>query len=159
MKTFLKKNGLLFAFLTALAFACSDDDNETVRVIPFPIDGDLNGKASFKVVYTQSGDTSHFTKTLTLDGGFLYEDTKEPAQLITGDSLLEGRYSFVTEEPIETITVGVVAIFKPFVDKVGGEAMVSSVTVYRDGEKIDEQSFTTLLENGGSSHQLFYDAE
>lgn len=99
-------------------------------------------RATFRVEYSQLGDYEKFIKIITIGGGdFVETGTTKNMPPVLSDSHLttSGPFSFQADNVVE-LNIKSLMGFKAAED--GPGSMTAKFTIYRNGTKIDEKSFT-----------------
>lgn len=142
-----KISHLTVVVLFCTLFSCGDDE-------PTP----NQNVAEFRVEYSHDGDLDKFVKSFEIGTGFIDQSTNQDAlSTFLDDDLKDNSYSFITKADKPNIHLSITAGWLP---TTGSPAsMTSKVVVFRNGQLLDTQSFTSTDVDVSSVHILDYSAQ
>ncbi|WP_276499850.1 beta-barrel fold lipoprotein [Pontibacter litorisediminis] len=136
-----------YALCALLMTSCSDSGSDE----PTP------EEATFRVDLQQTGDYEKFTKIVTISGGeFKSTGTNEPMPTILyNEELADGSVSYEADD-VRELKVHSTIGFSPVEDAPASMAM--KITVYQNGEVLDENTYTYTQDSDAVNKELTYKA-
>ncbi|MEN7551190.1 hypothetical protein AAG747_24950 [Rapidithrix thailandica] len=133
----MKTRILYFLFIPALLFmfSCNNDDDDGVNPDPEPV----KENSTYKIVYKQEGNYTLAMRKLTLNETYINAKTKEEVNgTLSNHYLPDSEYTFITKNDEKKISIDIELSWIGKVEQ--GDHTTVTLTVFRDGQKIDEKT-------------------
>ena len=113
--------------------------------------------ATFRVDFAQTGDYQKFIKIISITGGeFKYKGTGEVMPIVlSGDNLNAASFS-VEASNVRELEISALTGFSPVED--GPATMTMTFTIYKNGQRLDEKTYTYSEVTDQRTEELLYKA-